>query len=160
MSYALRARETLAPLAANARRTKRLKDGTVGYCVRAPRADDCFAAALATVLQVPIAEVPDPQLDERLAAGETADEIDRDARAELEAWLADRDLRLIVHRKVPLATCRRWIGVVPMPGAFNDHCLVMDRGRVIFDPTLEVDARPARLFGPHHVKSGFSFRAI
>ncbi len=156
----LEARQTLAPLAVNARRTKRLKDGTVGWCVRAPRMDDCFAAAIATCLQVPIDQCPDPRLDERLAAGDTADEVDRDAREELAAWLADRDLRLVKHHRVPLAQVRRWIGIVPMPGAFADHCLVLDRGRVIFDPTLEVDARPVRLFGPHHVKFGYSFRAV
>ena len=58
-----------AALDLNLARTKRLADGTIGYFTRPPRQDDCFAAALATVLRVPIAEVPDPRIDERLARG-------------------------------------------------------------------------------------------
>lgn len=40
--------------------TTTLKDGTMGFYSRPDRPDDCFAAALATCLQVPIWEVPDP----------------------------------------------------------------------------------------------------
>jgi hypothetical protein len=65
--------------------TKTLADGSIGYAARPrwlggrwfPREDDCFASALATVLQVPIDELPDPRIDERLAAGESAGEIAR-----------------------------------------------------------------------------------
>ena len=111
----------------------RLEDGTIGYRVRVPRTDDCFAAALATVLQVPIGEVPDPRIDERLAAGESPEEITSSAWDGLYEWLDRRGLRMIVHEKVP-ANRRRWIGIVPWRGDFNDHCLVMRMDRLLFDP--------------------------
>jgi hypothetical protein len=53
-----------------------LRDGTLGYLARAGPEDGCFASALATCLQVPIGDVPDPRLDERLAAGESPEAID------------------------------------------------------------------------------------
>jgi hypothetical protein len=69
-------------------REKLLDDGTRGYFVRAPRTDDCQAAAIATVLQVPIETVPDLRIDERLAAGGSPESIERSAVRELRAWLA------------------------------------------------------------------------
>jgi hypothetical protein len=50
-------------------------------------------------------------------------------------------LRLVTHRALPIAR-RRWIGVVPMPGAFNSHCLVMSRRDVLFDPARVFDGLP------------------
>jgi hypothetical protein len=90
--------------------TVELSDGSVGYLVRAPRRDDCFAAALATVLQVPIDEVPDSRLHERARAGEDREEIRRSAARALADWLSGRGLRAIIHRRVPAARAR-WIGV-------------------------------------------------
>jgi hypothetical protein len=110
-----------------------LADGTLGYYVRWPRLDDCQAAALATALEVPIADVPDPRIDERLATGESADDIDRSAMAELDRWLAGRGLRMAIHcKEQPLS--QRWIGICAMSGAFQSHCLVMSGNEVLFDP--------------------------
>jgi hypothetical protein len=131
--------------------TIRLADGTIGYHVR--RSDDCFAAAIATVLQVPIEELPDPRLDERLAAGEQAEEISQSMFDELHHWLASRGLEMVVHRRPP-ANRRRWIGIVPMHGVFNDHCLVMDRERCLFDPTHS----GVRVFVASDVAFGVSFQ--
>ena len=115
--------------------TKLLADGTVGYCVRAPRRDDCFAAALATCLQVPIDELPDPRIDERLDAGETPDEINRAASVALAVWLQTADLRMVIHHKLPPRR-RRWIGVIPMAGDFQDHCVVLNGREILFDPAV------------------------
>ena len=41
----------------------RLNDGEIGYQADGP--DDCFRAAVATVTQVPIEQVPDPRLLDR-----------------------------------------------------------------------------------------------
>jgi len=134
--------------------TRRLADGTTGYLVRFPRTDDCFAAALATCLQVPIERVPDPCIDERLRAGDKPDDIDRDAKAELARWLTRRGLRMIVHTTVPANRCR-WIGVVALEGLFVSHSMVMSFDEVLFDPTL--DFGPVRLWSACHVTYGISF---
>jgi hypothetical protein len=143
--------------------TVRLPDGTVGYCVRAPRTDDCWAAAVATVLQVPIQDVPDAQLDHRLRAGEKPETIDRDARAKMSQWLQGRGIRMVEHAQVPVAI-PRWIGVVPLRGWFNDHCLVMSESNVLFDPTVDVSVAfggaRVRLFRAQDVASGFSFSPL
>lgn len=55
----------------------RLRDGTLGYRVGFPRDDDCFAAAVATTLQVPLDQVPDVRIDERLRAGESPENVKR-----------------------------------------------------------------------------------
>jgi hypothetical protein len=138
-------------------KVKDLDDGTLGYFVR--RRDDCFAAAMSTVLEVPIAQVPDWRLDERKRAGENPELIGRSAWAETIRWLADRGLRLIEHRTVPVRA-RRWIGIVPMMGIFNDHCLVMCHGQVIFDPSWDMEGfgRRVRGFDGDEVRSGYSFR--
>ncbi len=115
----------------------RLRDGTFGYFVRGLRTDDCWAAALATCLQVPIDEVPDPRLDERLRAGEDPAEVDRSAWLALDRWLADRGYRMTVHCKPPTSR-KRWIGIVQLPGWFQSHCLVMSRDEVLFDPAAAV----------------------
>lgn len=142
-------------------REEPLVDGTVGYFVRAPRTDDCFAAAVATALQVPIDEVPDPRIDERLAAGAAPDEIDRSAQEEMKRWLWARGLRMVGHRKLPTGL-RRWIGIVQMPGAFNSHSLVMSRHEILFDPTLFhwPDMPPVQQCGFEQVTSGLSFQPI
>jgi hypothetical protein len=140
---------------------ERLADGSVGYYVRAPRTDDCFAAALATALQVPIAEVPDPRIDERTAAGETPDELDRSAHAEITGWLTGRGLRMVVHRKLPTDRSR-WIGIVQSPGAFNSHCVVMSRDEILFDPTAFhwPGMPPVQQCRFEHIGQGLSFQTI
>lgn len=134
-----------------------LPDGTLGYFVPSARTDDCFAAAIATVLQVPLADVPDPRIDERLAVGEAPEEIDRFAQDELNRWLSKRGLRLVVHRELPTRRAR-WIGVVPGAGSFNDHCLVMSRDEVLFDPGRV--STGVRSFGLEDVRIGLSFQSI
>jgi hypothetical protein len=143
-------------------RTVPLPDGTVGYVARG-RWDDCFASALATTLQVPIEQVPDPRIEERTQAGESPESIDRSAWQELERWLAGRGLAIEEHRDFKdAATRERWIGVVHQPGWFNDHCLVMCHDRVLFDPTVyDPDwARVAgvRVWRADEVSYGYSFR--
>ena len=136
--------------------TSRLPDGSVGYHVRAPRRDDCLAAATATCLQIPIARVPDPEIDRRLAAGEDPEAVDRRARRELDAWLDSRGLDMVVLDKAPDPLPARWIGVVPLPGDFTNHCLVMTRSRVLFDPGT---AHPeAAVFTAEDVRRALVFR--
>lgn len=138
--------------------TQRLRDGTIGYHVRGVRADDCWAAAVATCLQVPLEQVPDARLDERLQTGEDPAEINRSAWAEFARWLDRRGLRMVVHRTVPVAR-RRWIGIVQFAGVFNNHCLVMSRDEVLFDPVdPSKHARRVRTFTASDIALGFSFK--
>jgi hypothetical protein len=129
----------------------RLRDGTFGYSMECQT--DCFQSAIATVLQVPKREVPDPQVARHLAAGKHPIEIERLTWAQLDRWLDDRGLRLIVHRTVPVAR-RRWIGIVPVAGWFRSHCLVMSRGDVLFDPAPPAEAHR---WDATAVRFGFSF---
>jgi hypothetical protein len=171
--------ETPANRGVRARRapadTVDLADGSVGYFMRPRRTDDCWQAAVATVLQVPIDEVPDSRLRERRRGGEHPAEIVRSARREMDAWLVDRGLRMVTHRKVPVARAR-WIGIVPFPYWFMSHSLVMNWDRVVFDPSERSLLASAALFeklglsppagvrgvrvrtwGPEEVGYGFSF---
>jgi hypothetical protein len=111
-----------------------LSDGSLGWHVRYPRSDDCQAAAIATVLQVPIEQVPDPHIDDRLAAGESPEAIDRSAVKELGRWLSGRGLQMRVHASIPPS--QRWVGVVGIPGPFQSHNLVMLGRAVLFDPAI------------------------
>jgi hypothetical protein len=155
-----------------------LRDGTVNYRVRDPRPDECWTTACATVLQVPLDEMPDFALDERRRGGEDPEEISRSARHEMDAWLAARGLRMVRHRSVPVARAR-WVGVVPMPGIFRDHSMAMSFGEVLCDPTLDfqlvalakflpadelaalhrIRIRP-RIWRPEDVRWGYSFQKL
>ena len=158
LGYELARERLRSPLVHLAPRTTRLSDTTTGYYVRPGRLDDCWQAALATCLQVPIGDVPDTRIDERLRAGEEPGEISRSWAEELPGWLTARGLRIVEHtRRLPVER-PRWIGVVPFAGMFNDHCLVMSRGEVLFNPTG--DSGLFRAFGPRDVKWGYSFRTI
>lgn len=166
------AREALLRCSA---RTVDLPDGTVGYFGRPAvkagyfRRDDCFTAAVATVLQLPISELPDPRFGERLAAGEDPEDIDRSARQQFARWLARRGLRMVTHRTLPVAR-RRWIGVVLQSGWFMDHCMVMAGDRILFDPTEDfvfvalakltptAPRMRARVGAPEDVDYGISFQ--
>ena len=78
---------------------------------------------------------------------------------------------MVLHRKVP-ARRRRWIGIVPVRGWFQSHCLVMNHGEKLFDPTqgivrtplldVALGVPPAPTFGfePRHVRFGLSFQAL
>lgn len=133
-----------------------LADGSVGWAAQRP--DDCQRAAIATCLQVPIWEVPDPHLDERLARGrESVGTISRRTWEELDAWLAARGLRRRMHR--PPEDLDRWVGIVPGgAGAFQGHALVMVGDQVLFDPASPHAARLRMLvFNRAHVACGLSF---
>jgi hypothetical protein len=166
-------------------RQVRLCDGSTGFLVQT--GDDCWAAAVATVLQVPLDDLPRARIDERLRRGESPIEIDRSVRCEFDAWLAARRLRMVLHRTVPVDS-ERWIGVVPLKGSFQSHCLVMNKSELLFDPAnlagpnrlqeliygpfgLNVDllevaalalkpvgrARGVRIWGPGDVRYGYTF---
>jgi hypothetical protein len=138
-----------------------LDGGEVGYCMDPARTDDCFQAAIATAVQVPIEQVPDLRLDRRVAAGDDPEEINRESWVRLEAWLLGRGLRIVVHETVPVER-DRWAGVcLGRPDAeaglrdgygefvwrdnpFRDHCLVMTHGDVFFDPAVSVPCPPGK----------------
>ncbi len=132
--------ETLAArgrpdLAEAMRRTVTLRDGTLGY--RAfPRGDACWATAVATCVQCPLAEVPDAHIDACLAAGMDPEAIDRRMWRDFFAWLDRRGLEMVKHSSVKAARRRkRWVGVVERsgPGDFASHALVFCRGEVLYD---------------------------
>ena len=89
---------------------------------------------MATVLQVPIGQLPDLRLDERERAGMPPEDIYRVAQGEIDGWLAARGLQLVEHDRVPV-DLPRWVGVIPFPGWFSDHCLVLAGAEILFDPT-------------------------
>lgn len=137
----------------------RLGDNEIGYCMDPLRRDDCLQAAVATVTQIPVDQVPDARLDERLRAGDDPERIDRDSWEQLATWLHHRGLEAYLHNKVPIYR-DRWIGVsggvtkdevasiadnlntsfVETP--FLDHCLVMSHRRIIFDPGISLCPPP------------------
>jgi hypothetical protein len=131
--------------------TSRLSDGTVGYHMR--RTDDCWRAAVATCLQVPIDELPDAQIDQRLAAGESVEQVDESAWGEMCDWLASHGWMLIEHSD-PAVHLDRRIGIVPVDRPFAAHSLVMTGPRILFDPAVKPGVRT---FYPVEVKSGYSF---
>jgi hypothetical protein len=111
----------------------RLRDGTLGWHMRAPRGDDCMCPCIATVLKCSIGEVPDPRIDESLAAGESVAVVQARAGRELGLWLAGRGLEMVLHREVPVKS-PRWIGVVEFAGSFASHAMVMAGSEVLWDP--------------------------
>jgi hypothetical protein len=145
-----------------------LADGSTGWYPRYERAysrgDDCFPAALATVLQVPVDELPDAHIDERLAAGEDPEAIDRSVWAELERWLEKRRLRIVRHRMLPVAE-PRWLGICPVAGWFQSHALAMSEDQVLFDPVVAwyrqaFPSQRLRVFTVDDVGLGYSFRPL
>jgi hypothetical protein len=137
----------------------RLGDGSTGYYIRLPRTDDCWAAAIATCLQVPIEEVPDPRLDEKVNAGEDPEEVNRSAWEDMHSWLEERGLRMVIHRKsFPRG---RWVGVTRAmstkpAGWFASHCLVMVGNALLFDPKPHLSF--FQMFEVADIRWGFSFQ--
>jgi hypothetical protein len=138
-----------------------LRDGTRGYLMKRP--DQCFQAAVATCLQVPMDEVPDWRLDARSRAGECPDEIARDGWKELSRWLDARGLRIVTHRQM-FPRMRRWIGVTDADPnyAFSRHSLVMSGAEILHsgdnfltDPRSNVRYH----WKPSDVAYGFSFQS-
>ena len=142
--------------------TVTLDDGTTGWCIRAPRADDCWQAVVATALQVPIEDVPDSRIDERLEDGESADEIGRSYDLEFREWLRGQRLRMTRFAVEPgrLPKLPRWIGQCPVRGDFQDHCLVMSGPDVLFDPIVTLEdqlGRKVKAWGADDVRIGYAF---
>jgi hypothetical protein len=103
-----------------------LDDGTTGFGSDPARTDDCLRPAIATLTQIPIEDVPDPRLDQRLIVGEDPDVVNHEACMEVFVWAASRGLQLNVHETPPVWR-DRWIGLVETgaPCEFSTHCLVM-----------------------------------
>jgi hypothetical protein len=54
--------------------------------------DTCFQASIATATQIPIEQVPDLDLDARLARGEDPNQISRSSWERIDAWARKRGL--------------------------------------------------------------------
>jgi hypothetical protein len=145
----------------------------------ATRTDDCLRPAIATAIQVPVEQVPDPRIDERQDAGDDPDVITRESWARIQEWLHKRGLQLVFHDTVPDRA--RWVGVIQGPeitadliedagteglhyrdhaGCFNDHCVVMSYGEIFFDPAISFTAPPGlvgRPYVPSDIEYGISF---
>lgn len=119
-----------------------LGDGLIGYGIDPYRTDNCLAAALATAAQVDIAQLPDPRIDERMSAGEDPDEISRDCWERMTSWAHKRGYQLAIHDDELPTDRDRWVGVMSGPGVFNDHCVVMARHRLLFEPGCTVRTPP------------------
>ena len=135
----------------------------VGYGMDPYRTDDCLQAAIATCLQVGIEEVPDPDIDNQLRAGKDPDEIGEAVWSRIAAWAGTRGLALRYWEDVPVAR-ERWIGIVaerdPDAPPFNDHCIVMDHNRIVFEPMCSVIPPPGTRMVDHDpadISSGLSF---
>jgi hypothetical protein len=128
----------------------RLRDGTFGYLQR--RLDDCLQAAVASLLEVPMHEVPDLNLHKQILSG-GCDQKDvlRAANERMDRWIAQSGLTVNCHAAPPISG--RWIGVVlgsDSDVANGDHCLLMSGRDCLFDPAEYVPPsgdRPASLLG-------------
>lgn len=107
-----------------------LPNGEIGWCQ--VRWDECLRMAVATLLQIPPSEVPDLHVDRRMEAGESADEIAAQVNRTYMDWAAERGLQITAHRNLPVDR-ERWLGVVPQPGYFQNHVVVMRRRKVHFE---------------------------
>src|SRR4051794_26921912 len=74
--------------------------------------DNCMAAAVATLLQVPLDTVPDAHYDEQIAAGAQHGVVVSQALADMGAWAAGRGLRMRFHHPPPVEL-DWWLGVCP-----------------------------------------------
>lgn len=144
----------------------------IGYGMHPYRTDDCLRAAIATATQIPIEQVPDLSLDQRLERGEDQDEISRTSWIRIEEWAASLGLRMKLWEEVPVPK-ERWIGISTFTGdseddddeatVFGDHCLVMRRDDVLFNPNCTVVAPPGtKLLHPalDSITYGLSFESL
>lgn len=121
----------------------------IGYGMHPYRTDDCVQAAIATATQIPIEQVPDLGILRRARLrGEDPAEISETSWGRIETWAITRGLTLRFWEGLPLPQ-QRWIGVVvddPDDGEtedhFLDHCLVLVRDRLLFDPACSVKPPP------------------
>ena len=122
----------LAKMVSPATRTDRqLPDGRTAF--RQERLDDCLRPCIATVLQVHLSDVPDPQIDACRDAGMSPEEINRMAMSEMQSYLAGFGLRAVFHSRAPVER-DSWIGVSPGSGRFQSHTVVMERENIVHDP--------------------------
>jgi hypothetical protein len=137
------------------------------------RPDDCFLAALATVTQISIEQLPDPNLDRLFDAGGDPDEMSRDYWARLDRSQGTRGLTLRFHQDTLPLDRERWIGVCVASEAqiahsmralssgpytttfrngareFADHSLVMAFDAIHFDPAATLPAPPHHRSRPY-----------
>jgi hypothetical protein len=111
----------------------RLRDGSVGWYQRRP--DDCWSAAVASCLRLPLDAVPDLRLDQRLEQGMGAADVDRVAQGAVKKWLAARALTIVTYDRVPVDPPRRWVGIIPLGDWWVSHCVLMRYGEILFDPS-------------------------
>ena len=111
-----------------------LADGTVGFLSPEDRDDDCYREVVATVLQIPLGELPDARLDERVREGEEPSRVDQIAKRSMRAFLEERGLREVIHPVGALPCHGRWVGIGEEPGWFKSHALAMGGRGVLFDP--------------------------
>jgi hypothetical protein len=125
------------------------------------RQDDCLRMAVATLLQIPPYEVPDLEVDKQLERGHSPDLIAAAVVETYSVWAANRGLRMTVHDRLPVDR-DRWLGVVIQPGYFQNHCLIMQRRKVRFEPVPPLAPRGLRLkrFQIGDVQYGVTFDAI
>lgn len=100
-----------------------------------------MAAAVATLLQVHILDVPDPQIDAMLAAGVDPVAVSEQAASELRAHLSGFGVRMVTHRRPPVER-GGWLGLSPAAGDFQGHVVVMAYDRIAFDPAANWPVPP------------------
>jgi hypothetical protein len=151
----------------------RLGDGEIGWCMDPLRPDNCLRAAVATALQVPIDQVPDPRLDARFKDGDDPDEISARSWEKLADWSRARGLELRGHLDTLPTDRERWVGVVEpdmegddfadAPTPFTAHCLVMSYGDILFDPSISLfapEGQQLRTYDPSQITYGLTFNPI
>lgn len=89
---------------------------------------------------IPLDQLPDARIDQRLAAGETIEQVDKTAWGQMLRWLDGRGLKLIRHSRPP-THLPRWIGMVPNERPFQSHSLVMAGPKILFDPAVKPGIR-------------------
>ena len=137
---------------------ERLEDGRLAWSQR--REDDCMAAAVATLLQVPIEQVPDSRYDEQIEAGVPHAIVVSQALADMASWATSRGLRMRFHHPPPVDR-DAWLAVAPGDGPGDSHIAVCSGAELVFDPAanwlVPAGCKVAPL-GP--VASGITFDRI
>jgi hypothetical protein len=85
---------------------------------------------VATLLDIPLEDVPDPQIDACLAAGMSPEDVNQHSKAELNAYLLGHGYRLTFHKRAPV---HRDALDRDLPGswAVRDHTVVMSYGQIV-----------------------------
>jgi hypothetical protein len=107
-----------------------LSDGTLGYFQR--RVDDCLQASVATLVQLPMCDIPDIHLDRQIREGKDLAAIQQNLTRDYEDWSQRHGYTITTHTS-PTRTAERWIGVIETGIEWNDHCLVMSKSECIWD---------------------------